>query len=145
MRFDISDSLISGQPLYLLYSNSKSLPAIPALMLADFAMQATGNVRLQVTGRPPTISGARFALLSPAQPYRPSGNAAAIAPCSSRRLPRRCPLTWEFTCRLCRSRTKVRRSVARDRIVFDYERARHRRGFAQYVTDFSRRSRQERL
>ena len=83
MRFDISDSLISGQPLYLLYSNSKSLLAVPALMLAAFAMQATGSVRLQVTGRPPTISGSRLAPLSPAQPYRLKGKAAAIAACSS--------------------------------------------------------------
>ena len=63
MRFAISDSLISGQPLYLLYSNSKSLAAVPALMLAAFAVQATGSVRLHVTGRPPTISGSRFARL----------------------------------------------------------------------------------
>src|SRR6185369_17110638 len=49
MRFDISDSLISGQPLYLLYSYSKSFEAVPALMLAAFAVQATGNVRLQAT------------------------------------------------------------------------------------------------
>jgi hypothetical protein len=68
MRFDMSDSLISGQPLYLLYSNSKSFPAVPALMLAALAVHATGSVRLQVTGRPPTISGLRFPLSPPAQP-----------------------------------------------------------------------------
>src|SRR5438067_977478 len=56
MRPVISDSLISGQPLYLLYSNSKAL--LPdALFVAMRAEQATGSVRLQVTGRPPTISG----------------------------------------------------------------------------------------
>src|SRR6187399_2492152 len=126
MRFDISDSLISGQPLYLLYSYSKSFEAVPALMLAAFAVQAMGNVRLQVTGRPPTINGSRRAFLSPAQPYRLNGNAAAIAPCSSSRRRRRCALTKEFTCRLRRSGTKVRRSVAHEYIVFDYEHARQR-------------------
>ena len=44
----ISDSLISGQPLYLLNSNSGLAPA---------AAQATGSVRLHVTGRPPTSNG----------------------------------------------------------------------------------------
>src|SRR5688500_16692574 len=50
MRPAISDSLISGQPLYLLYSNA----GLPACALAA---AATGSVRLQVTGRPPTSKG----------------------------------------------------------------------------------------
>jgi hypothetical protein len=116
--------LISGQPLYLLYSNSKSFVAVPALMLAAFAVQATGSVRLQVTGNPPTANGRRPPL-SGAQPYRLNGNAAAIAPCSSCRRPRRIELKRES---LAERRTgiKVRRSVAHEYIVFDYEHARQR-------------------
>ncbi len=53
----MSDSLISGQPLYLLYSNRNAFAAVPALMAASLATQATGSVRLQVTGNPPTTSG----------------------------------------------------------------------------------------
>src|SRR5471032_386864 len=61
MRPVISDSLISGQPLYLLYSKPcGSAPGWPAL--AALAMQATGKVRLQVTGRPPTWIGDGAAL-----------------------------------------------------------------------------------
>src|SRR5690349_23130237 len=80
MRPAISDSLISGQPLYLLYWNSKSFDAVPAFMLLSFATQATGSVRLQVTGRPPTTSGSLRADLSPAQAPRASGTAEASAP-----------------------------------------------------------------
>src|SRR5688500_14397655 len=94
MRFDIKDSLISGQPLYLLYSNRKSLPAVPAFIEASFPTQATGSVRLQVTGSPPTISGARFASLSAAHPSRLSGSDAAIAASNSCRRPKVCALTW---------------------------------------------------
>src|SRR5471032_1373607 len=58
MRPVIRDSLISGQPLYLLYSNSIRGPqALLALFSVALATQATGNVRLQVTGRPPTWIG----------------------------------------------------------------------------------------
>src|SRR6476646_10725478 len=66
MRPAISDSLISGQPLYLLYSNCP-----PAR-----ATQATGSVRLQVTGSPPTTNGPRAASAL-------MGNAAAAAPSRS--------------------------------------------------------------
>src|SRR5262245_9804015 len=52
----MSDSLISGQPLYLLYSNCQRGPAPPACFAAALAAQATGRVRLQVTGSPPTTS-----------------------------------------------------------------------------------------
>ena len=138
MRPAISDSLISGQPLYLLYSNPKSLAAVPALMLASFAAQATGSVRLQVTGSPPTISGSRFAALVARAAIQAKGNAAAIAPCSSCRRSEEVRAHEGITCRLSRSGTKVRRSVAHEYIVFDYERARHRtynRG--PYVIHFS--------
>src|SRR6185436_3113978 len=80
MRPAISDSLISGQPLYLLYWNAKSLAAVPPLMLASFAVQATGSVRLQVTGNPPTTNGSPCADLSPAQAPSASGTADASAP-----------------------------------------------------------------
>src|SRR6476661_4006254 len=66
MRPAISDSLISGQPLYLLYSNCP-----PAR-----ATQATGSVRLQVTGSPPTTNDPRAANAL-------MGNAAAAAPSRS--------------------------------------------------------------
>ena len=57
MRSAISDSLISGHPEYLLYSKRNAFFAVPALIAASLPTQATGNVRLQVTGRPPTTSG----------------------------------------------------------------------------------------
>jgi len=50
MRPAMSDSFTSGQPLYLLYSNCPARAA-----------QATGKVRLQVTGKPPTTRGPRAA------------------------------------------------------------------------------------
>ncbi len=72
------DSLISGQPLYLLYSNSYfGVPAAAAPFIAAFATQATGRVRLQVTGNPPTTRA--FVFFS-AHPGSPSGNAAAARP-----------------------------------------------------------------
>src|SRR5829696_2506233 len=83
MRPAISDSLTSGQPLYLLYSNSNcGPPPFAALLLAARATQATGRVRLHVTGRPPTSKGR-----GPAAPA-PFGQDSADrapprAPCSS--------------------------------------------------------------
>src|SRR6186713_2941116 len=83
MRPAISDSLISGQPLYLLYWKRNSLLARPALMAASLPVQATGKVRLQVTGRPPTTRGsACWAAFPPSEhPNRPIGKAAAPADC----------------------------------------------------------------
>src|SRR6516164_10489202 len=58
IRPAISDSLISGQPLYLLYSNSNcGAPFLSAVFAAALATQATGSVRLHVTGKPPTSNG----------------------------------------------------------------------------------------
>src|SRR5258708_7682811 len=94
MRFAISDSLISGQPLYLLYSYSNCGPPGFALLMAIFAVQETGSVRLQVTGSPPTTRGSRFTAWSAEQPYMLNGSAAAIAPCKTRRRPRRFAFTW---------------------------------------------------
>lgn len=46
------------QPLYLLYSKANcGFPLLSALLAVAFATQATGSVRLQVTGKPPTTSG----------------------------------------------------------------------------------------
>ena len=57
----MSDSLISGQPLYLLYSNSnRGSPAGAVPLIVAFATHATGKVRLQVTGSPPTTSEFAF-------------------------------------------------------------------------------------
>ena len=81
MRPAISDSLISGQPLYLLNSNSNcGPPRCGHPLLAAFATQATGSVRLQVTGRPPTCNGPFF---SAVQEIVPQGTAAARSPCST--------------------------------------------------------------
>src|SRR5690348_13481291 len=74
MRPAMSDSLTSGQPLYLLYSNCIAPASAPR------ATQAIGNVRLHVTASPPTTSGARAAC---AESEKPNGNAAAAAPSSS--------------------------------------------------------------
>src|SRR3954471_3896090 len=58
IRPAISDSFTSGQPLYLLYSNSNRGPLpLSAVLAAARAPHATGRVRLQVTGRPPTSRG----------------------------------------------------------------------------------------
>src|SRR5579863_1459050 len=82
MRPDISDSLTSGQPLYLLYSYSNRGPAAGPLALAlALATQAIGSVRLQVTGRPPTISAPGRD--RPEQDSRLPANAAAMPPCST--------------------------------------------------------------
>src|SRR5689334_19382383 len=79
----MSDSLISGQPLYLLYSNSYfGAPAAADPLVVARPTQATGNVRLHVTGRPPTISELAF---FSAQAEMPSGSDAAARPCNTRR------------------------------------------------------------
>src|SRR5262245_30173291 len=72
------DSLISGHPLYLLYSNSYfGAPAGADPFAALRATQATGRVRLHVTGRPPTTSAFGFFSV---QAERPGSNAAAARP-----------------------------------------------------------------
>ena len=82
MRPAIKDSLISGQPLYLLNSYSKrGPPFLSALLLVWRATQATGSGRLQVTGRPPTCSGAAAAPERDAM----ADSTAPLAPWSSRR------------------------------------------------------------
>src|SRR5690349_609521 len=89
MRPDISDSLISGQPLYLLYSKS-----CPSFAFAR-AVQETGSVRLHVTGRPPTTRDALPSVAAPSfflQPTRGSVAAAAAAPAPQRKSRR-----WRFT------------------------------------------------
>src|SRR5689334_14372062 len=84
MRPAINDSLISGQPLYLLYSKRNLLVAVPASMARFFPTQATGRVRLHVTGNPPTTSGSSPGLLSlDEQPASAQGRAEAKADCRS--------------------------------------------------------------
>src|SRR6185369_11076491 len=80
MRPAISDSLISGQPLYLLYSYSNfGWPAARAAFDLSRDEHATGSVRLQVTGSPPTCrTEPLFSLLEQDRPY--SGSAAATDP-----------------------------------------------------------------
>ena len=87
MRPAISDSLISGQPLYLLYSNSNfGAPLLSAPFAAALATQATGSVRLHVTGSPPTSKGLGVAAETGSAMV---GSAAASAPRSTcRRLTR---------------------------------------------------------
>ena len=72
IRPAIRDSLISGQPLYLLnwYSN-RGLPPAAARLLAALATHATGSVRLHVTGKPP-ICNAPFSAFSAGD--RPAGH-----------------------------------------------------------------------
>jgi hypothetical protein len=60
------------------YENCGS-EALLAPFAAALATQATGRVRLQVTGNPPTIND--FCFFSPAQDSKLEGRAAAIAPC----------------------------------------------------------------
>src|SRR6185312_815690 len=75
------DSLISGQPLYLLYSYSNlGVPAGALRLAALLPTHAMGRVRLQVTGSPPTTRVSDF---RPAHPSMPSGRAAAASPCST--------------------------------------------------------------
>src|ERR1700722_2119595 len=83
MRPAIKDSLTSGQPLYLLYWNSKrGWPAGRAPLLRALETHATGSVRLQVTGSPPTTKGAPWAF--PFDPFPQEsalkGKAAAMSP-----------------------------------------------------------------
>src|SRR3974377_2319024 len=83
MRPAMSDSLISGQPLYLVYWYSNFLvPAGKDPLLTLRATHATGSVRLHVTGSPPTTSasGPLFE-----QPTAPKGTAAAASPRSNHR------------------------------------------------------------
>src|SRR5580704_7967857 len=81
MRPAMSDSLISGQPLNLVYWNWKLFaPAGADLLLTPLATQATGRVRLQVTGKPPTTNESALAL---AQPNIPRGSDAVTSPCSA--------------------------------------------------------------
>src|SRR5579871_3627358 len=83
MRPAIRDSLISGQPLNLLYSNWKrGAPAPRARLVASLLTHATGRVRLQVTASPPTASELG---LVPAQPAPSSGTPSAARPCMTRR------------------------------------------------------------
>src|SRR3954464_11375434 len=90
MRPAISDSLISGQPLYLLNSNANfGAPAVAVPLLVARATHATGNVRLHVTGNPPTTRA--FGLVC-VQALSPSGRAAAISPWSTARRERMCGL-----------------------------------------------------
>src|SRR6185295_7962534 len=123
MRPAISDSLISGQPLNLLYVNAKSFDAIPALRLASLAVQATGNVRLQVTGRPPTTSGSRWADLSPAQAPSASGTADASAPLRTCRRSKKVALMTMPGVPVC---WRLGRSLTDGRIAFGYDSGRHR-------------------
>src|ERR1700759_2848530 len=86
MRPAIKDSLTSGQPLYLLYWNSKrGWPTARAALLRAFETQATGSVRLQVTGSPPTTRGAPSPW--PFDPFpqesRLKGKTAAASPCTT--------------------------------------------------------------
>src|SRR5438067_8446523 len=87
----MSDSLISGQPPYLL--NSNSAPFLCAPLPADDAAQATGKVRLQVTGSPPTCKG-------------------LLVPCARRGALSAAKRAAALPCRSCRRRTKcaVRRA-----------------------------------
>src|SRR5271156_3874921 len=88
MRPAIKDSLTSGQPLYLLYLYSKrGWPAARTPLLRALETQATGSVRLQVTGSPPTPNGSPLA--TPPDPFSQDsvlrGKAAASSPCNPRR------------------------------------------------------------
>src|SRR5262245_36624094 len=76
MRPAISDSLISGQPLYLLYSYSYRAAGGAVALNFAWLTQATGSVRLQVTGSPPTT---REFGLRDWHPNRPRGTPAARA------------------------------------------------------------------
>src|SRR5689334_21820863 len=78
MRPAISDSLISGQPWYLVYwYSNRGLPGGIDRFVAFFATHAIGSVRLQVTGSPPTTRASEFLLK---QPISPEGSAVAARP-----------------------------------------------------------------
>src|SRR5882757_8710520 len=101
MRPAIKDSLTSGQPLYLLYWNSKrGRPAGRAALLRAFETHATGSVRLQVTGSPPTTKGAPWPL--PFDPFPQestlTGKAAATSPCTTCRRLKACSSTGGIGC-----------------------------------------------
>src|SRR5258708_272663 len=86
MRPAIKDSLTSGQPLYLLYLYSKrGWPTPSAPLLRALETHATGSVRLQVTGSPPTTNGSPLSI--PLEPFPQEsalkGKAAANSPCTT--------------------------------------------------------------
>ena len=91
MRPAISDSLTSGHPLYLLNSNENcKAPLWSAVFAAVLATQATGRVRLQVTGRAPTIRG--LAAAAEAGSAVPASAAASVPRSTWRRsMQCRCP------------------------------------------------------
>src|SRR5580704_8597492 len=96
MRPAIKDSLTSGQPLYLLYWNSKrGCPAGRAALLRALETHATGSVRLQVTGNPPTTNGLPLAVPFDPLPQESviNGKAAAISPCTTCRRLKACSST----------------------------------------------------
>src|SRR5579871_2125502 len=74
----MSDSLISGQPLNLVYSYSNlGVPGASERFAVLLPTQATGSVRLQVTGSPATTRASDFLL---EQPNRLKGSAIAASP-----------------------------------------------------------------
>src|SRR6185369_10450630 len=77
-RPDMRDSFISGQPLYLLNSKAGAPTLAPLPSVAE-AAQATGRVRLQVTGKPPTCK----TLFEPCARARVPTESNAAAPPSS--------------------------------------------------------------
>src|SRR6187402_2608454 len=88
MRPAISDSLTSGHPLYLLNSNSNCGPLpLAAALAAARATQATGRVKLQVTGRAPTCSGLADAAAEDRGQFAAGRTQAPRAPRSSVRRP----------------------------------------------------------
>src|ERR1700688_490542 len=102
MRPAIKDSLTSGQPLYLLYWNSKrGWPAGRAPLLRAFETHATGSVRLQVTGSPPTTNVSP--LVFPPDPFPQDsvlrGKAAAISPCNTCLRFKACSSTVYISCK----------------------------------------------
>src|ERR1700722_1457213 len=101
MRPAIKDSLTSGQPLYLLYWNSKrGWPGERVPLLRAFETHATGSVRLQVTGSPPTTNGSPWVL--PLGPFPQDsvlrGKAAPISPCNSCLRFKACSSTVDIRC-----------------------------------------------
>src|SRR5579864_3218965 len=95
MRPAMSDSLISGQPLNLLYSYSKrGAPGGRERLTVSLPTQATGRVRLQVTGRPPTVSELGWVRPQPAA----TGSVRAARPCKARLREMRLPPTGLIRC-----------------------------------------------
>jgi choline dehydrogenase-like flavoprotein len=95
-------------------------------MLAFFAVQATGKREIACHRQATHDQRLAFAPLVACASNRLNGNAAAIAPCRSCRRPRRLMRSREESLAGWPVWYKVRRSVAHECIVFDYERARHR-------------------